>query len=171
VKRLAILRHAKSSWNDPALKDHDRPLNKRGWRAARRMGAEMRNRGMHFDYVLASTAIRVRETLEGVRENFPIDSEIHFEPGVYNASEEMLLALVRGLPESAETPLLIGHNSGIERLIVELTKEDRDGLRSRVARKFPTGALAVIGLSADRWVEVGLGSGEITKLICPCDLD
>jgi phosphohistidine phosphatase len=170
VKRLAVLRHAKSSWAD-GVDDHDRPLNERGWKAARRIGCEMKHRGMDFDYVLASTAARVRETLDGVREKFDIQAEIHFEPHIYLATEEALFALVRELPDGIQAPLLVGHNPGLERLIVELTHDDKRGLRDQVARKYPTGALVVIDLPAKSWANVEPGNGEIAELILPRDLD
>jgi phosphohistidine phosphatase len=171
MKRLTILRHAKSSWDDAQLDDFNRPLNDRGWKAARRLGKEMKHRGMRFDFVLASTAARVRETLDGVREKFEITAEIRFEPLMYGASEEALLSLVRTLPETAHRPLLVGHNPGLERLLIGLTHGDSDGLRRTVAHKYPTGALAVVELPANRWTKVEAGSGEIVELIVPKDLD
>ena len=171
MKRLTILRHAKSSWDHSGLDDHDRPLNERGWKAARRMGREMKQRGMRFDHVLASTAARVRETLDGVRETLSIDAPIQFEPRVYLASEETLLELIGALPQSVKAPLLVGHNPGLERLIVELTHGDTHGSRDQVAQQYPTGALAVVELPAQQWQDVEPGSGEITELILPRDLD
>ena len=171
MKRLAILRHAKSSWADPGVDDHDRPLNERGWKAARRMGSEMKHRGMRFDYVLASTAARVRETLDGVREKFDLHAEIRFEPEMYLATEEQLLALVRELPQNVSAPLLVGHNPGVEGLIIELTHDDKHGFRTEVSRKYPTGALALIDLPAKSWADVQPGSGAIAELILPRDLD
>src|SRR5437868_11057004 len=85
MKRLAILRHAKSSWDDPSLDDFDRPLNERGWKAARRMGRELEDRGMRFDLVLASMAARVRETIDGVQK-YDFAAPIRFEPQLYGAS-------------------------------------------------------------------------------------
>src|SRR5690242_4325982 len=107
MKRLAVLRHAKSSWDDPSLDDFNRPLNGRGWKAARRMGRELTKRKMHFDLVLASTAARVRETIDGVQEKYDFDAPIRFEPYVYEASEATLLSQVRRLPEDAESALLV----------------------------------------------------------------
>jgi phosphohistidine phosphatase len=170
MKRLAILRHAKSSWDDGRLGDHDRPLNERGWKAARRIGREMEHRGLRFDYVLASPAVRVRETIDGVREKFPIEVEIRFEPRMYLATETALLELVRALPESAHAPLLVGHNPGLQGLIVELTHDDSEGKRARVAHKFPMGALALIELPLAPWPDAAVGIGEIAELTLPRDL-
>jgi phosphohistidine phosphatase len=171
MKRLAILRHAKSSWDDPALDDFKRPLNDRGWKAARRLGRELTQRGMKFDLVLSSTAARTRETIDGVQQHYAFNAPITFEQQLYGASAETLLAMVRGLSEAVTMPLIVGHNPGLERLIGELTHDDSRGLRERLAGKFPTGALAMIELPAKRWAEVDPGSGEIVELILPKELD
>jgi phosphohistidine phosphatase len=171
MKRLALLRHAKSSWDDPALDDFNRPLNDRGWKAARRMGRELKHRDMRFDLVLASTAARVRETIDGVQEKFDFGAPIQFEPTMYGASAESLLSIVRALPETVHKALLVGHNPGLERLLVELTRDDAGGLRQRVAGKYPTGALAVVELPAHRWGEIAPGKGKIVELILPKELD
>jgi phosphohistidine phosphatase len=171
MKRLALLRHAKSDWGDAKLDDHNRPLNERGWKAARRMGKELNHRGLQFDLVLASTAARVRETIDGLQEKFDFGCEIRFEPELYLASEETLLAAVQALPESVGTALLVGHNPGIQRLVVELTHDDAAGLRHRVAHKYPTGGFALIEFRVDDWSDVAPGSGEIAELILPKELD
>jgi phosphohistidine phosphatase len=171
MKRLAILRHAKSSWDDPGLDDFNRPLNERGWKAARRLGREFKQRGIRFDLVLSSTSARTRETIDGVQEKFDFGAPIQFDPQLYLASEQLLLERVRALSETVEAPLIVGHNPGVEQLITHVTLNDRRGLRERVAGKFPTGALAVIELPAKRWADVEPGSGEIVELILPKELD
>lgn len=171
MKRLAILRHAKSSWDEPDIDDLNRPLNERGWKAARRMGRELKHRCMHFDLVLASTAARVRETIDGLQEKYAFGAPIRFEPGIYMASAEQLLSLIRALPDAVDAPLLVGHNPGLQRLLVELAHDDGSGLRHRVAQRYPTAALAVVQLPAHRWEMVEPGSGEIVELILPRELD
>ena len=171
MKTLLLLRHAKSSWDDAALDDFNRPLNERGWKAARRMGRELKHRGMRFDIVMASTAARVRETIDGVHEHYDFAAPIQFEPRMYGASTDVLLLLVRELPDTVRAPLLVGHNPGLERLLVELTRDDEKGLRHQIAGKYPTGALAVMELPAHRWTDVAPGSGKIVELILPKELD
>src|SRR6185503_13124390 len=102
MKRLALLRHAKSDWGDADLNDHNRPLNERGWKAARRIGKELKHRNLRFDLVLASTAARVRETIDGLQEKFDFDCEVRFEPDLYLASEDTLLSAIRALPDSID---------------------------------------------------------------------
>jgi len=169
MKRLSILRHAKSSWDQPNLNDFDRPLNDRGWEAARRMGRELKRRQMSFDLVLASMAARVRETLDGLREEFEIKAPIRFDPAIYHADEAALLSLVRELPETVKTLLLIGHNPGLHQLILELTCNGE--ARHRVVQKFPTAALAMIELPVENWKDVRPGAGSVSALIVPKDLD
>ena len=171
MKRLTVLRHAKSSWDDATLDDFNRPLNERGWKAARRMGRELKQRGMRFDLVIASTAARVRETIDGVQEHYDFAAPIRFEPRMYGASTDVLLSLARELPDTVHMLLFVGHNPGLERLLVELTRDDEDGLRQRVAGKYPTGALAVMELPTDRWADIAPGSGKIVELILPKELD
>jgi phosphohistidine phosphatase len=171
VKRIAVLRHAKSSWDDPALDDFDRPLNDRGWKAARRIGRELRNRGLGLDLVLASTATRVRETLEGLQEKFELSAPIQFEQRIYLASEATLLALIRDLPDETESVLLVGHNPGLQSLLVDLTRNDADGLRARIGVTYPTAALAVVELPVSSWTAVDRASGRIVDLILPKALD
>ena len=171
MKRLALLRHAKSSWDEPGLDDFNRPLNERGWKAAKRMGRELKHRRMRFDLVLASPATRVRETIDGLQEKFEFDGAIRFESQIYAATEGTLLELVRELPDQVSAPLCVGHNPGLEWLIARLTRDDEKGLRNRIAGKYPTAALAVIELPVKRWRDVQPGSGEVVELILPKELD
>jgi len=171
MKRLAILRHAKSSWDDPGLDDFNRPLNERGWKTAHRLGRELKDRGIRFDLVLSSSSARTRETIDGVQKHCSFDGPIRFEQELYLASEETLLEMIRSLEDDVKAPLIVGHNPGLERLIAELTRDDRNGLRRRVVGKFPTGALAVLDLPAKSWSKIERGTGEIVELILPKELD
>ena len=171
MKRLAILRHAKSSWGDPGLDDFDRPLNARGIAAARAMGKAFKERGLTFDDVLASPALRVRETLDQLARGYGKLPEIRFDDAIYLAATATLFDLVRDLPETSNAPLLVGHNPGLERLLVELTRDDRHGFHARVAHGYPTGALAIVELPAASWADFELASGEIVDLILPRELE
>ena len=171
MKRLAVLRHAKSSWKERELDDFERPLNGRGQRAARRMGREMSERAMHFDFVLASPAVRVRETIDGVSQEHELGALIRFEPRIYMARVAELLELVGTIPDDAENALLVGHNTSAERLVIKLAKDDERGLRKRVEEKFPTAALAVIDLPIERWDALQPECGRLVELIYPADLE
>jgi phosphohistidine phosphatase len=170
VKTLAILRHAKSSWDDSSLSDFERPLNDRGRKAARRIGREMKHRKMRFDHVLASPAMRVRETLDGVADGYGDRFEVEFDERIYMASTGALLDIIRDMADNWKRPLLVGHNPGLEQLLGRLTSDDNRGLRDKVLGKYPTGALAVVELPADRWHDVEGGGGQIIELILPREL-
>jgi phosphohistidine phosphatase len=168
---LAIMRHAKSDWDQPGLADFDRPLNKRGREAAERVGRELRNRRVRFDRLIASPAVRVRETLERLEHGYGKELEVDFEPRVYEASLATLFDLVRAVPASIHAPLLIGHNPTLHQLVLALTSPDDSGLREKLTENFPTAALALISFPAGRWDEVSQASGTVLELILPRELD
>ena len=170
MKTLTLLRHAKSGWDDPVTRDFDRPLNRRGRRAARTVGAEMRKLGLAFDQVLASPARRVVETLEEVTETFgPLEPD--YEQRLYLATTETLIELLRATDESVERLLLVGHNPGMECLALALSGGSDNALRGEIELKYPTGTLAEIALDVEGWWQVDGGCGKITRFIRPRDLD
>jgi phosphohistidine phosphatase len=170
MKTLTLLRHAKSGWDDPAARDFDRPLNPRGRRAARTVAAEMRRLGLGFDRAVASPARRVIETIEEVARAFgPIAAD--YDRRLYLAAPETLMEVVRETPDEVERLLLVGHNPGLEILAVTLAGRGEAPLREALALKYPTATVAEIALPAERWRDVGSGSGEIRRFIRPRDLD
>ena len=170
MKRLTVLRHAKSSWKDRELDDFDRPRNGRGRRAAQRMGQEISERGMHFDFVLASPAARIRETIDGICEHHRLNAPMHFEPRIYMARVAELIELISTVPDEKSSVLLVGHNTSAERLVAKLSADDETGLRRRVEEKFPTAALAAIELPIKSWKDVQPECGRLVALIYPSDL-
>jgi phosphohistidine phosphatase len=167
---LTILRHAKSDWGDPQLDDFDRPLNDRGRKAAKAIGDELKDRRVKFDLVFASPAVRVRETLDRVEGGYGKAFDVRFDQNLYGASLAALVDFVRAIPEQVHAPLLVGHNPGLQQLVLALTRDEDQKLRKSVEAKFPTAAVAIIELPAVRWDEVETGSGEIVELILPRDL-
>ena len=167
MKVLSLLRHAKSDWHDPSLTDFERPLNGRGRENARAMGREMRALGLAYDCILASPAARVTETLEGLNEGLGA-SEIHYDERIYLASTETLLAIVREAGDQHQSLLLVGHNPGMERLALLLSRGG--ALHDQVAEKYPTGALAEIALPIEHWREAGDGAGTLQRFLRPRDL-
>lgn len=170
MKTLTILRHAKSSWDDSSLDDFSRPLNDRGRKAAAAIGRALRKRGLTFDLVLASPATRVRETLERFAEGYGKRGEVRFDERIYMASAGTLLAVVRELPDNVVSTLLVGHNPGLQQLVLMLAGGDAHDLE-RVGEKFPTAAVATVELPAVRWSDIEAGSGQIVALIRPRELD
>lgn len=168
MKTLTLLRHAKSSWDDPVSRDFDRPLNPRGRRAARTVAQEMKALGLAFDRTLASPARRVVETIEEVEATFgPLRP--HWDERLYLASRETLVEIARETEERVERLLLVGHNPGLELLALALARGG--ALRGEIEVKYPTGTLAEISLPVDSWRDVTEGSGEILRFIRPRDLD
>ena len=135
MPRLYLLRHAKSSWDDPGLPDHDRPLAPRGRKAAKRMGAHLRERGIEPQLVLCSSARRTRETVE--RLALPSGSQVEVEDGLYAARAGALLGRLRAVGDDVSSVLLVAHNPGVHELALALV----DGEGAPFADKLPTGAL------------------------------
>jgi phosphohistidine phosphatase len=159
-KHLVLVRHAKSSWADPGLADHDRPLNARGRDAAARVGERLRRDGPRPDLVLCSSAARTRQTLELLE--VPKGTEVVVEDQLYGATASTWLARVRVVPTRCEAVWLIGHNPAIEDLACLL---DRDGLTGVV--KFPTAAVAVLRFDSGAWGEIGAGAGHLETFFTP----
>ena len=158
MKTLSLLRHAKAERDSPDGSDFGRPLNPRGRRDAARMGKEMRRLGLRFDWVLASPAQRVVETVEQAGKLVPT-----FEMRIYEASSKQLHDLIRSTDDSVESLLMVGHNPGFEQVAAHLTA---NGIEA-----FPTAALVEIELSVKHWRSVKEGSGRLTRFITPKDLD
>lgn len=168
MKTLTLLRHAKSSWGDPAQRDFDRPLNARGHKAARSVGRELRRLGIAFDNVLASPAARVVGTIAGLGEGgFPIAAD--YDQRIYLAQARTLLGIVRAAGDKHDRLLIVGHNPAMEQLTLLLARGG--GLREQVAAKYPTGALAEIRFEAASWRDVETGTGTLARFIRPRDLD
>lgn len=172
MKTLTLLRHAKSSWDDPVARDFDRPLNARGRKAAVTIGRYLRGEKLSFDHVVASPAIRIVETVEEVEAGYGGALAPAWDRRVYLASASSLLDVVHELPEGADSALLIGHNPGLEDLILLLIPDRAgDALRDAVEEKFPTAALATLTFAADSWAQVKAGGGVLVSFTRPRDLD
>lgn len=169
MKKLTLLRHAKSDWGDPALRDFDRPLNARGHQASRAMGRRIASLGLAFDRILASPATRVVETLAGVADGYGRALAPEYDEHIYLASAAALLAIVRAVDDRHDRLLIAGHNPGMERLALLLSRGG--ALRDDVAVKYPTGALAEIALPVTRWRDLGEGAGTLERFLRPRDLD
>lgn len=172
MKRIYLLRHAKSSWDDLSLRDHDRPLNTRGRKAAPRIGKLLRKRGWLPDLVLCSSAARAAETWElAAAELKAAPPEKHLKT-LYLATPSQLLRALQRSPADCESVLLVGHNPGLETLAIQLAGagSDRKAL-ARLHEKYPTGGLAVFELDAERWSAAAPGACTLTAFVVPRDLD
>ncbi len=171
MKTLSLLRHAKSSWDDPVERDFDRPLNGRGRRAAQRIGQFLREEGLAFDAIIASPALRIRQTIEGVEAGLGMRLPAGFEKRIYMASATSLFALVQEHDDAVGHLLMIGHNPGLEDMVLLATEGHPNAIRAEAELKYPTAALATMVFAGDRWADVGEGGAVLTRFVRPRDLD
>jgi phosphohistidine phosphatase len=171
LRQLLLMRHAKSSWDDPRLSDHARPLNPRGRAAAAAMREAMRELGLVPDVVLVSSARRTLQTLEALEPWFdtplvePMDS-------LYLADPAQLLAVLHNAPETARSILILGHNPGLHELAVLLcgaTAAAQDAPLRQLAEAFPSGALAEFSITGT-WSSLAPGGGRLRRFLRPRDL-
>ncbi len=165
-KRLLLIRHAKSSWDDPALSDHERPLAPRGRKAAERIAEHLSRASHDLDLVLCSSARRTRETLERLATAFG-DAEVLVEDDLYGASASELIDRLHEVPEPVGSLAVIGHNPGIQDLTIELATNGPELERART--KFPTAAIAVLEFDAP-WTELATGAARLVSFTVPKDL-
>ena len=163
VKRILLLRHAKSSWDDPALSDHDRPLAPRGLRATAAIAGYLRSGELKVDLVLCSSARRARETLERLGDALG-DADTSLEDGLYAANDDELLDRLRRVPAEVDAVAVIGHNPGLHDLAVALTRAGRK------LERYPTGALAVLEFEGS-WTDLDSGHARLVSFVKPKDLE
>lgn len=161
MKNLILIRHAKSSWDSPALSDHDRPLNARGMRDAPAMAAALGQRGVRPDGIVSSTALRAATTAEIIAEGlgFAVEGIVRTRD-LYHASAREILRVVQQLDEEWETALLFGHNPGMHEAVDLFSGEWGAG-------EFPTLATARFELRVDHWGEADEGCGLLLELLTP----
>jgi len=172
-KLLYVLRHAKSSWDDPMLPDHDRPLSQRGRKAVRILSEHVRDIGLEPALVLCSSARRTQETLRGVLDGRPAQ----IEPELYSASCKQLIERLRAVDPALSSVMVIGHNPALQMLVLKLaTQPGSSSLRdapdsplAQIERKFPTGALATLELKGG-WAELGANGATLTAYVRPKSL-
>lgn len=161
MKTLYLLRHAKSSWENPTQIDFERPLNERGQIAAPLMGRLMREQGFVPDLIVSSPAIRARQTAEMVKNAANFAVEIRFDARIYEAGVGDLLEVLSETPDKIKSLLLVGHNPGMENLIKNLTAETRE---------MTTAALAELKLKIYKWKKIDQPGGKLFKLFKPKEI-
>ena len=168
MKRLGLLRHAKSDWDDMSKRDFDRGLNDRGRKGAALMGAHIRESGAKWDHILASAAERVKRTLEAAG----LGVEITFRERAYLADSPQLMALLREMPDDHDAVLLASHNPGMQELALDLVECETDNpLYDEIMEKYPTAAYAVLELDIDSWADLAPKCGRLVHFARPRDLD
>lgn len=156
MKKLLLLRHAKSSWEDTTLPDFERPLNERGQRAAPLVGKFMRERQLRPELVISSPAKRTRETIALVLDAAQLATETRYDERIYEATLARLLEVVSQIEDEKREVMLVGHNPGFENLLERLTGENK---------RMPTAALALIRLDAEKWSEAAAKGGRLEWLV------
>lgn len=158
MKTLYIVRHAKSSWDDPELADFDRPLNKRGIKDAPRMGKRLKEKEVTPDIMLSSPAERALSTCKAIAEVLRFDArKIKTDKRLYHADEDQILKVVRELKDSPrdseEVAMIFGHNPGLTEFANSLLNQYIDNI--------PTCGIVAVKLPLDRWKDVTFGCGKM----------
>jgi len=162
MKSLLLLRHAKSSWKDPNLADHERPLKGRGRRAAALIGRFIAANNLRPDLVLSSTAVRARETVDIVLESGQFVIEVAYDDRLYLADPATLMDTVAQLDSGKQQVLMVGHNPGLEELLFRLT-----GIRESM----PTASLAQILLDIEEWGDAcAKNTWQLERFVKPKEL-
>lgn len=168
MKRLGLLRHAKSDMDDAALRDFDRGLNERGRRGAALIGQDIAAQGIVWDAVIASPAARVRRTIEATG----LSVTPQFDERAYLADAATLMELLRQLEGDPANVLMVGHNPGLHELLFRLVDPAHENtLFGRAAEKFPTASFALLELAIDDWGRLAPGCGQLIHFARPRDLD
>jgi phosphohistidine phosphatase len=169
MRTLILLRHLKSSWDDPGLPDHDRPLAPRGRRAGKRIRREIQDEGIAPQLVLCSSAVRAVGTWNAIRTGIPKTGRVRIEDGLYAASAESLLERLTRVPDEVGTVLLIAHNPGIAALAVGLTGTGDAHALERMQAKYPTGGLATLRFDGS-WADLGWARAQLLEFVVPREL-
>jgi len=165
TKRLILTRHAKSSWDDPLLADHARPLNDRGLTASADLGQWLASRGYLPDHVVCSDSLRTRQTWSGIAAALPGAPEADLKPALYHAGPDVMLAVLRHA--TGDCVMMVGHNPGIAEFAHRLVS------RAPVSpdfQRYPTGATLVADFPVDNWADVSFGSAAVLDFIVPREL-
>jgi phosphohistidine phosphatase len=161
MKKLLLLRHAKSSWKDAGMKDFDRPLNKRGLKDAELIGKFIGTKKVRPVLFISSPAERARQTVELVVTSAALQGELRFDERIYEASVSRLFEVISQIEDNVDVVLLVGHNPGFAELLHGLTGEMRD---------FSTAGLAGIELNIEKWSKVRASVGHLKWFVAPKDL-
>ncbi|WP_217181237.1 histidine phosphatase family protein [Streptomyces sp. AC495_CC817] len=164
LRRLIVLRHAKSAW-PVGVPDHERPLAPRGRRDAPAAGRALADADCLPDLAVCSTAVRARQTWELAAAEWGTPPPVRHDARVYAAEVPELLEVVRETPDRVRTLLLVGHNPGLEELVLDLAGDALDDALDEVRTKFPTSAIAFLSWHGPTWSALAPGTALLTDLI------
>ncbi|HZA75106.1 MAG TPA: histidine phosphatase family protein [Acidimicrobiales bacterium] len=169
MRTLLLLRHAKSSWADPTVPDHDRPLAPRGARAAGRIAVHLRAEGIRPALVLCSSARRAQETLDALRPAFGETTDVRIENELYGADADEIFQRLCAVDGPVRSVMVVGHNPGLEDLATALAGDGDETALLQLHTKFPTGALATLDLRSG-WARLRQSEAYLTSLVVPRQL-
>ena len=168
MKKLALLRHAKSDWDDIGTRDFDRGLNDRGRKGARLIGRHIGEYGTTWDAIVASSAERVQQTLAAA---FP-DADVILDKRLYLASVDTIIEVIQDHAGAADAVLVAGHNPGLQEMVFALVPPSQENaLFDDAATKYPTATFAVFELDIDDWSDLREDCGKLVHFMRPRDLD
>jgi phosphohistidine phosphatase len=163
MKKLLLMRHAKSDWEEPDIPDHERPLKKRGKKDAERMGKMLKEKKLEPDLILSSTALRAKETAEIVADKSKYKKDIIFLDNLYMAEPSDILKAIEKNAKNEKTVLVIGHNPGMEAFLQ---------MANGKVESLPTAAIAYLTAPIDEWSQLGKEENvKLKKLWRPKDID
>ena len=171
MRTLYLLRHAKSSWDDPRLPDYERPLSGRGRRAAGLIATHLERHAIRPSLVLCSSARRTRETLDAIRTALGQNAEVLVEDELYGADAGQLVARLGRCPPGARSVMVIAHNPGLEDLAHQLAGDGDERALRQLRAKYPTGALATLDVGEHPWQDLAPGQAYLVGLVTPKDLE
>lgn len=167
---LSLLRHAKSSWKNPALQDHERPLATRGVNDAPLMGRAMAERGIDPELVLCSSARRTVDTLALVLPELKVEPKVVYQDALYHATPAEMLDIVRDIQPGASRVMIVGHNPEMQAFALDLIGAGPKHMRDKLREKYPTAGLAVINFTSGLWSSIDVNSGTLNLFLVPKDL-
>ena len=170
MRRLLLLRHAKSERAGPGDRDQDRTLTARGREDAPKLGAYIARHGLTPQRVIVSTAARARATCELVAAGFGASPSVVNDKRLYEATPQTILKVIQECKPEVHTLMIVGHNPGLQELAILLIASGNLEARQRLNEKFPAAGLLVIDFALDDWARVHAQSGRLDHFVSPHSL-
>ena len=167
---LYVMRHAKSSWDNSDLNDHDRPLSNRGKRNAKTICEFFVKKKISFDLIILSTSTRTKKTLKILQKKIDRPKKIIISKNLYLANENNIVLKIKEINENYKKVLLINHEPAITNLVNYLVKNKKNNLFKLINYKFPTAAFAKIVFTLDSWSKISDSTGLLKNFIRPKDI-
>jgi len=158
MKKLYIIRHAKSSWDDESLNDFDRPLNKRGKANAPMMGGRLKKNGVMPDIIISSPAKRAKSTAEIIAKEIGYEKKVHFDENIYESSVDELSKILKSIDDKNNIVFLVGHNPELNMLVDNYVK---------FYENIPTCGVVEIGFECDKWADIGPKNAKLLSFDYP----